>query len=156
MSASTRPPVIGITTSGRSELGHFYLPGNYVDAVRLVGGMPILLPPGQHHQSHILELVDGLLLSGGGDLNPATYNGSLHPTIYKIDPERDAFELTLARLTLNTDLPILGICRGLEVLVVASGGTLVPHIPEEFGEAIRLRDSFASRAPDRSEYPNSA
>lgn len=139
MTASTLPPVIGITTSGKSELGHFYLPGLYVDAVRLAGGMPILLPPGEHHQAYILELVDGLIFSGGGDLNPATYNGSLHPTIYKIEPERDAFELTLARLGLNSDVPILGICRGLEVLVVASGGSLVSHIPDEFGKVVAHR-----------------
>lgn len=134
-----QPPVIGITTFRQNELGYISVSGAYVNAVRLAGGLPILLPPGELNYSHILHLVDGLILSGGGDLDPATYNGLPHPTVYKVDPERDVFELELARLILNTNTPVLGICRGLQVLMVASGGDLVPHVPDQFGTAIAHR-----------------
>lgn len=131
------PPIIGITTSGHNITGSFSLRGEYVQAVRSAGGIPILLPPGEPEESSaILEQVDGLLFSGGGDIDPAAYNGSPHPTIYNVDPERDRCELALANLVLGTDIPVLGICRGLEVLVVATGGSLVAHLPDEFGEEV--------------------
>jgi putative glutamine amidotransferase len=130
-----QPPLIGITTSGQRLTGNFSLPAVYADAVRQAGGRVILLPPGEVDPKFILDLVDGLVFCGGGDIDPATYNGSPHPSIYNVDSERDAFEITLARQVLATDIPVLGICRGLEVLVIASGGDLVPHLPDEFGEA---------------------
>lgn len=136
MNKSTRSSTIGITTLGQSELGHYRVAGAYVEAVRLAGGLPILLPPGETNPAAILEIIDGLIFTGGGDINPVTYNGSPHPTIAGIDSQRDTFELTLAQLVLNTDIPVLGICRGLEVLVVMSGGTLIPHVPDEFGETV--------------------
>jgi len=130
-------PLIGITTSGQQITGNFFLRREYVEAVRIVGGIPILLPPGQPDlAATILEQVDGLIFSGGGDIDPAAYNGSPHPTIYNLDSERDYSELALAQLVLGTDIPVLGICRGLEVLVVATGGSLIPHLPDEFGEAV--------------------
>lgn len=133
----SKPPLIGITTSGHHITGSFCLRGEYVEAVRSAGGMPILLPPGEPEEaSSILEQVDGLILSGGGDIDPAAYNGTPHPTIYNIDPERDRSELALAKLVLATDIPVLGICRGLEVLVVATGGSLVSHLPDEFGDLV--------------------
>jgi putative glutamine amidotransferase len=134
-----QPPLIGITTSGQRLTGNFSLPAVYADAVRQAGGRVILLPPGEPDPKFILDFVDGLVFSGGGDIDPATYNGSPHPSIYNVDSERDAFEITLARQVLATDIPVLGICRGLEVLVIASGGDLVPHLPDEFGEAIAHR-----------------
>lgn len=137
MDRLTRPPVIGITTFDQNEQGHYHLASTSVDLVRCSGGLPVLLPSDQPEQgAAILEVVDGLILSGGGDLDPAAYNGSAHPTISKVNPKRDAFELALARLALNTDIPVLGICRGTAVLSVASGGSLVPHIPDEFGEIV--------------------
>ena len=136
MTDSTPLPVIGITTFGQNEYGNYCSHHAYVEAVRLAGGLPVLLPPGEPDPAAILNVVDGLIFTGGGDIDPATYNGDLHPTIARVDPQRDAFELTLARLVLNTDIPVLGICRGLEVLVVTSGGTLVSHIPDEYGEVV--------------------
>ena len=135
----TKPPLIGITTYGQHETRLFCLRSDYVNAVRLAGGVPILLPPGEPDLACVLERVDGLVLSGGGDIDPTIYNGSLHPTIYNVDPERDRFEIALARLALDIDMPVLGICRGLEVLVIATGGSLVPHLPDEFGEVVKHR-----------------
>jgi putative glutamine amidotransferase len=129
----TQPPTIGITTFDRNEHGHYHLASTTVEAIRLAGGLPVLLTPGEADESAaILEVVDGLIFSGGGDLDPATYNGSAHPAISDVNQWRDAFELKLARLALKTDIPMLGICRGIGVLSVASGGNLVSHIPDEF------------------------
>jgi putative glutamine amidotransferase len=133
------PPIIGITTHKHTEVGTFYSPVGYANAVRRTGGVPILLPPGEPDPMVFLEVVDGLIFTGGGDLDPATYNGSTHPTIYGVDSERDASELALAKLAMQLDKPVLGICRGLEVLIVASGGDLVQHIPDEFGQTILHR-----------------
>ncbi|MFQ5822806.1 MAG: gamma-glutamyl-gamma-aminobutyrate hydrolase family protein [bacterium] len=133
MTRLTNLPIIGITTYSRNESGNYYLPRKYVDAVRTAGGVPILLLPGESSPSQLLELVDGLIFVGGGDIDPALYGGSNHPTISREDPERDAFELALARQALRKDIPVLGICRGSQLLNVATGGDLVAHVPDEFG-----------------------
>lgn len=136
MIAVTSPPLIGIATYSPMETGKFYLPGLYVEAVRLAGGIPMLLPPVQTDLSAMLEPLAGLVLIGGGDIDPSRYNGAEHPTIYNVDLERDQFEFALCDLALSRHLPILGICRGLEVMAVISGGDMVPHIPDEFGTTI--------------------
>ena len=136
----SNPPFIGITTAGQGETRLFCLRSEYVEAVRLAGGVPILLPPGETEESALLlERVDGLLFSGGGDIDPSVYKGAPHPTIYNVDAKRDRYELALAKRALGTNIPMLGICRGLEILVVASGGSLVSHVPDEFGEATKHR-----------------
>lgn len=135
----SKSPIIGITTYSRSEAGEFYLPGAYVDAVRMYGGTPVLLPPSQPDPDRLLDLLDGLVFSGGGDIDPLLYNGSAHPMIYLVDEERDQFELALAKAALNKPLPVLGICRGMQLLNVASGGSLVAHVPDVYGDRILHR-----------------
>jgi len=139
------PPRIGITTYGRNEEGRFCLPAAYVEAVRDAGGVPLLLPPGEPHPERVLEVVDGLVLAGGGDIDPAYYGGRPHPTLYLVDPERDQFELRLAREAVQSQVPVLGICRGSQVLNVAWGGDLVPHLPE--GEDAPVRHRLPPRVP---------
>jgi len=136
----TRPPIIGITTYGRNEAGEFHLYTSYVDAVRRAGGIPVLLPPGEKHPDYLIQWIDGLILTGGGDIDPDRYSGDFHPSIYKIDPERDSFELDLAQRATQADIAVLGICRGMQVLSVASGGKLLPHVPDQFGTAILHRE----------------
>ncbi|MBD2462841.1 gamma-glutamyl-gamma-aminobutyrate hydrolase family protein [Oscillatoria sp. FACHB-1407] len=133
-------PLIGITTYGRNDLGEFHLYAAYVDAVRRAGGVPILLPPGEPNLDRLIERVDGLVFTGGGDIEPTHYDGDLHPKIYRLDSERDSFELALARRAIQADLPLLGICRGLQVLSVASGGKLLPHVPDTFGTDVLHRE----------------
>jgi putative glutamine amidotransferase len=123
-------PIVGITTSGRNETGHFCVSGRYGDAVQAAGGIPILLPPNQPAPARILDIVDGLIFAGGGDMDPTIYSGPAHPDIYAVDRERDTFELSLARLALTSEIPVLAICRGMQVFNVASGGDLVTHIPD--------------------------
>lgn len=134
-----QPPLIGITTSGQMLTGNFSISKFYVEAVRLAGGLPILIPAGEPNLAGVLSQLNGLIFSGGGDIDPKLYNGVSHPTIYNIDPERDRSEIALAQMALATEIPILGICRGLEVLLVATGGSLIPHLPDAFGAAIAHR-----------------
>ena len=89
-----------------------------------------MFPPGETHRRRLLDLVDGLILAGGGDMDPSLYGGSRHETIYMVDPERDASELGLARQVIEGGMPTLGICRGAQVINVALGGTLYEHLPD--------------------------
>jgi putative glutamine amidotransferase len=132
-------PIIGITTYSRDENNKFSLPAEYIDAVRRAGGIPVLLPHGEPHLLDMLPLLDGVILSGGGDVDPALYNGQAHETIYMIDPERDSSEIELAKRVVMLELPLLPICRGTQVLNVALGGTLIEHLPDEVGNDILHR-----------------
>lgn len=138
----SRRPVIGITTyelTG-SPTG-FYLPRNYVEGVRRAGGLPILLPPGGDDLEQVLGMVDGVLLSGGGDIHPRQYGGRDHPTMMRVSEERDDFELGLTNAVLaRDDRPLFCICRGLQVLNVACGGSLHADVPEAFGDRVIHRD----------------
>ncbi|MBD2730299.1 gamma-glutamyl-gamma-aminobutyrate hydrolase family protein [Nostoc sp. FACHB-892] len=149
MSRKSRKPLIGITTYGRLAALPFSLPSEYINAVRAAGGIPILLPPGESDPVLVLDSLDGLILSGGGDIDPVCYNGFAHPTIYSVDRERDAFELQLAKFALERHLPIFGICRGLQILIVICGGTLIPHIPNVYGTSTlhRLEPEPGRRLP---------
>jgi putative glutamine amidotransferase len=106
-----------------------------------------LLPPGESNAATLLKRLDGLIITGGGDIDPGLYNGAAHPMVYSVDNERDAFEINLAKFALENHIPILGICRGLQILVVASGGTLIPHIPDVYGTTVahRLESESGSR-----------
>lgn len=133
-------PIIGITTYGRNELGQFHVYAAYVEAVRRAGGIPILLPPGEPQPDRLIERIDGLVFTGGGDIHPERYSGDFHPAIYKIDHERDEFELELARRAVQAEVAVLGICRGMQVLSVASGAQLMPHVPDAFGTSVLHRE----------------
>lgn len=132
-------PLIGITTYGRDEQNKFSLPAEYVDAVRRAGGVPVLVPPGEPNLERLLACMDGWILAGGGDLDPARYGGSSHPTIYMVDAERDQSELDLARRLTVGARPTLAICRGSQVLNVVLGGTLIEHLPDVVGETVQHR-----------------
>ncbi|MEM6593012.1 MAG: gamma-glutamyl-gamma-aminobutyrate hydrolase family protein, partial [Cyanobacteria bacterium P01_C01_bin.73] len=126
-------PLIGITSYGRNTKDEFHLYANYLEAVRLAGGVPVLLTPGEAHPDVLLQKLDGIVFSGGGDISPECFGGDPHPMIYSLDLERDRFELKLAQQVLQAAVPALGICRGLQVLNVASGGDkLIPHVPDIF------------------------
>jgi putative glutamine amidotransferase len=133
-----RAPIIGITTETNDQ-NEYVLPAEYVQAVRHAGGIPLLLPPGEPNLPALLELVDGLILSGGGDVDPFHYGSNGHPAVYLIDRARDEMELALARAAATGDLPTLGVCRGAQLINVALGGTLVEHLPDEIDNTIAHR-----------------
>ena len=130
-------PLIGISTYARAgERPCFSVPCTYVDAVVAAGGIPVLLPPVACAET-VLDGLGGLMLPGGGDVTPDHYGGAPHATNYDVCSERDAFELALVRAALARDgFPILGICRGMQILNVALGGDLVSHLPEQYGEDV--------------------
>jgi putative glutamine amidotransferase len=132
-------PVIGITSYGRDDHQRFGLPAVYVDAVRRAGGLPVILPPGEDDVTGLLSLLDGIILSGGGDISPQFYGGVTHATNYMVDVERDSSEIRLARHLITQDTPLLGICRGTQIINVALGGTLIEHLPDLVGEAVLHR-----------------
>jgi putative glutamine amidotransferase len=136
----TTSPLIGITTYGRNQENRFTLPAEYVDGVRRAGGIPLLIPPGETQFEKLFPHLDALILTGGGDLAPELYGGRPHETIYSIDPERDQSELILAQRVLETNLPTLGICRGLQVINVALGGTLIEHLPDVVGDQVAHKE----------------
>lgn len=112
------------------------IPRSYVDAVQRAGGLALLLAPDPQlvrDPDEILDLLDGLLLAGGADIDPASYGAEPHPQTTGTVPERDHFEIALARRALARDLPLLGVCRGMQLLNVATGGTLDQHIPDTQG-----------------------
>jgi putative glutamine amidotransferase len=114
--------------------GAYALPEPYVAAMVAAGARVALLPPSQPGAaSELLERFDGLLLAGGGDIEPARYGAGDHPAQYGTDPARDELELELARAAVRLGTPTLGICRGVQLLNVAFGGTLVQHLPDGNG-----------------------
>jgi putative glutamine amidotransferase len=109
----------------------FAVPEAYVAAVRRAGGRALLIAPGDETPpDELLAPFDGLLLMGGGDIDPERYGAPPHPTLYGIDRGRDEVELTLARWAIERSLPTLAICRGHQIVNVALGGTLHQHLPE--------------------------
>jgi putative glutamine amidotransferase len=131
-------PIIGVTPSAQLDtLAHgtflrYSMSAPYVRAVEAAGGVPIVLPPQRGSIDELLAVIDGLLLSGGPDVDPARYGDSyVHPTTYGIDPDRDQFEIDLFDSALRRSIPTFGICRGIQVMNVALGGTLIQDVSTE-------------------------
>jgi putative glutamine amidotransferase len=133
-------PLIGITTYVTPakwsywELEAALIPVEYVRAVERAGGRALLVPPSEDGVEETLEALDGLLFSGGADLDPGLYDQEPHEETFGIHEERDRAELALLEAALERDMPVLAICRGSQVLNVARGGDLVQHLPEVVGD----------------------
>jgi putative glutamine amidotransferase len=150
-------PVIGVTPSPIVDTGasgtfeKYALSTTYVNAVISAGGIPIVLPPQDGAVETLLPLVDGLLFSGGADVEPARYGDpDIHPATYDVHPLRDRFEFELMAAAFARDIPVLCICRGIQLLNVACGGTLFQHVPEQVPAALPHRQQemgFASFQP---------
>jgi putative glutamine amidotransferase len=109
------------------------VPYAYVRQVESAGGNVVVLPPNAAHAAEVLEVLDGLLLAGGADLDPGLYGAEAHESTLGIRPDRDTGELAALRGAEERDLPVLGICRGMQLMAVAAGGTLHQHLPELVG-----------------------
>ena len=129
-------PVIGITSRYLIDKKHYNLPDAYTKAVQRNGGTPVILPPLYAiDQDQLLGLVDGIIFTGGPDVDPILYDEEPRPQQGGIDPLRDTVEISMAKKALSGDKPVLGICRGLQVLNVAAGGTLIQDIPSQVENA---------------------
>jgi putative glutamine amidotransferase len=144
MVSSSSPPVVGLTTYlTRAQMGVWdarasYLPEVYFKGVTLAGGTALLLPPQPVDEAiaeRVLDSLDGLVITGGNDVDPGTYGQEPNPNNDKPAPERDAWEFALLRGALARGLPVLGICRGAQVLNVVLGGTLHQHLPDVIGHS---------------------
>jgi gamma-glutamyl-gamma-aminobutyrate hydrolase PuuD len=133
-------PVVGITTYVVPARWSYWdreaalVPADYVRAVERAGGRPVLVPPSHDAIDETLDAVDGLIFSGGSDLDPDLYGQEPHPETFGVAEERDRAELELLEAALARDLPVLAICRGSQVLNVAQGGDLVQHLPDVVGD----------------------
>ena len=134
-----RRPLIGLTTYRERAKTLVWdtevalLHNVYVDSVARAGGIPVLLPPQEHGADEVIESLDALVLTGGSDVDPARYQQQPHQHTTVVRPWRDDWELRLLERALAADLPVLGVCRGTQLLNVALGGTLNQHIPETVG-----------------------
>jgi putative glutamine amidotransferase len=134
-------PLIAVTTSitvGTTP-ERAYVNSTYLRAVQEAGGVPVMLPP-QLSADALLTLgerVQGLLLTGGGDIDPARFGESPHPTVYDVAPSRDTLEMAALRQALDRSIPVLAICRGIQVLDVAMGGSLYQDVFTDPGTEIR-------------------
>jgi putative glutamine amidotransferase len=171
-------PNIGVTAATErvsygvwKEIPAIISPARYLKAVQRAGGRPVLLPPDPEDEEdpgEVLDLLDALVVTGGaGDLDPALYGDERHPETGPVQEERDAYELALVRGALEREMPILGICRGMQILNVAYGGTIEQHLPEVLGheehrhtpgtfadhEVRLVPDSLAARAAGSESTP---
>jgi putative glutamine amidotransferase len=135
-------PLIGVCTAveqvrhGAWDRESMLLHRTYVEAIQRAGGVALMLPPDPAvtaDPDRVLDVLDGLILAGGRDVDPGTYGAEPHPETDPPVTARDEFEIALARRAMERDLPLLGICRGMQVMNVARGGTLVQHLPEHVG-----------------------
>jgi gamma-glutamyl-gamma-aminobutyrate hydrolase PuuD len=132
-------PVIGITSYaqparwGAWDLPAALIPLMYVEAVERAGGRPVVIPPSENGAGETLDLLDGVVFSGGADVDPASYGAEPHPLTDPPQARRDRGELALLEAALARDVPMLAICRGSQLLNVLRGGDLVQHLPDALG-----------------------
>jgi putative glutamine amidotransferase len=140
-----RPPRIGLTTYREQAVFGVWdetadlLPTTYADAIQAAGGVALLLPPAgadgdlEAAAESVLDGLHGLVLSGGADVDPERYEARREEETGPARPDRDAWEIALVGAALSRDLPLLGVCRGMQVLAVALGGSLTQHLPDIVG-----------------------
>jgi putative glutamine amidotransferase len=144
-------PLIGVTisTTVNASPERAYVNGAYVRALQDAGGVPVLLAPQLHSAARLVlwRLLDGVVLTGGGDIDPARFGQSRHPTVSDVSQARDTLEIDLSHYALEHRLPLLAICRGIQVLNVALGGTLHQDIASDFEHCIAHSQTEARHQP---------
>jgi putative glutamine amidotransferase len=144
-------PIIGIGSDvqhveGKRDRAFTYT--TYIDSLRRAGAIPVLIPPQPENAAEIVDGLDGILLAGGDDCDPAVYGEVALPSVEPMDPRRQSNDLTLARVARERGIPTLGICLGVQVMNVAAGGTLVQDIDSQLETEIR----HASIPEDRARH----
>jgi putative glutamine amidotransferase len=157
MANGMKSPLIGITTyRTHNRFGYSQICVNeaYISSVMGAGGTPFLIPLGLSEERllSLLLQIDGVLFSGGGDLNPESYGSQMHPRVDNVDPDRDRVELFLIRKVIEMQLPFFGICRGLQLVNVGLGGGLYEDITDQRPGSLQ-HQSPASWPRDRLVHP---
>ena len=133
-------PLVGITTyQSRHDPKCVHVSRAYHEALRRAGARTILIPPGETDLEGLLDLVEALVLTGGGDIDPELSGAGDHPSVYGIERERDEFEIAMTTTAIEREMPIFAICRGMQVVNVALGGTLHAHLPDTNGNTLEHR-----------------
>ena len=150
-------PLIGISTfrsPSKRHTTHISVPETYVAAVSNAGAIPVLIPfvLSESDLDQLHRRLDGVLLTGGGDVDPQRFGAHAHPAVHGVDPERDRVDIQLAQDAIKGDTPLLGICRGLQVINVALGGTLYTDIADQYPDAIK-HDCFHDYPRDFLAHP---
>jgi putative glutamine amidotransferase len=151
-------PLIGISpTPNEADLDHgrfrrYTLSDTYTRAVEAAGGIPVILPAHTESIDDLLDSLDGIIFSGGSDLDSSHWNEEPHPKAYGFDPERDQFELEAIRKAVSRDMPVLGICRGIQAINVALGGTIVQDIPDQLPAASQHRQHEDGKMRDDTSH----
>lgn len=136
-------PLIGIGSDvfkQEGERDRAFVFTTYVDSLRRAGAIPVLVPPQPENAAGVVAELDGLLLAGGDDCDPAAYGQPRHPTVEPMDPRRQENDLSLARAARERGIPTLGICLGVQVMNVAAGGTLIQHLESDIDHASEPSD----------------
>lgn len=153
----SRPPLIGVTTSitvGKHP-ERAYVNSAYLAAIQAAGGVPVPIPPQLEARAleEVLDLCDGFLLTGGGDVDPVTFNEPPHATLYEVAPARDRLEITLSARALEARKPLLAVCRGIQVLNVALGGSLFQDVASDPGTEIQHEQDKDGKPRDEPTHP---
>lgn len=152
-------PVIGISPTPREtdmDHGHFRqygLSDTYTRSILAAGGIPVILPLHTEAVDDVLDSLDGIIFSGGSDLNSAHWGEAPHPKAYGFDDERDSFELQTVRKVVERNMPMLGICRGIQSINVALGGTIIQDIPDQVPGSIQHRQHENGKTRDDVSHP---
>lgn len=144
-------PIVGIGSdllNKKGERERAFVYTTYVESLRRAGAVPVLIPPQAENAEAMIAGLDGIVLAGGDDCDPAIYGESRHPSVEPMDPRRQENDLALARVARKRGIPTLGICLGVQVMNVAAGGTLIQDIDSE----LRTDIEHASEASDRHRH----
>jgi putative glutamine amidotransferase len=156
-----RKPLIGITcyveeaTWGPWCVPAALVPFSYIRGIERAGGRALLVPPSDAGVDETLDALDGLLLSGGSDIDPQLYGAAEHSDTHALRPERDSAEMLLLQAALQRDVPVLAVCRGMQLLNVARGGDLIQHLPDVTGSEMHRQRAGEFAVHDVSLSPDS-
>lgn len=143
-------PIIGIGSdigaAAPGERDRAFAPTTYIDSLRRAGAIPVIVPPQPENAADIMENLDGIVLAGGDDCDPALYGEAPHPSVEPMDPRRQKNDLTLARMARERGIPTLGICLGVQVMNIAAGGKIIQDIDSQIATDIRHASVPENRA----------